>query len=188
MKTILIIALILGNHFTSFSQKIAYNGIDEETLKPLNFPISGVEPNTGKKSSFYIINENPDLSIKKIESTFTSYDLGKDYEGYDSYYVTMSGKKGTLTATYDSNGKLSNVTEKYTNEQLPIAISYSVYKAYPGWQIVKDKHLYIQEDGYITKNEYDLKLKKGNKTLKLKVDPNGEIINLNKNTESLVKI
>jgi hypothetical protein len=188
MKTVLIIALILGNHITAFSQKIAYNGNREETFKPLNLSVSGVDTNTEKKTSFYLTDKNRDLSIEKLESDFISYNLGKDYVGYDSYSVTFQVKKGSLTATYSSTGKLINVTENYSNTELPNKISCSVYKAYPGWQIVSSKHAYIQEDGSITKNEYDLKLKKGNKTLKLKVEPTGEIINLDKKNEFIAKI
>jgi uncharacterized protein YcnI len=81
-----------------------------------------------------------------------------------------------LSATYDSNGKLTSVIEKYDNVQLPASVIYSIYKAYPGWQIVNDKFLYTQENGDVSKKEYNLKLKKDKETIKLKVNPQGEII------------
>jgi hypothetical protein len=61
-------------------------------------------------------------------------------------------KGGSLSATYDENGKLIRVVEEYKDIKLPSPVIYSVYKAYPGWQIVNDKYLYSQEDGDVLKN------------------------------------
>lgn len=175
MKTILVIALILGMHVTSFSQNKESEGNDEKAMKTVELPEIVIK-NAGKDFSYYLTDKNPDPSVKKLQSDFIAYDLGKDYEGYDTYLVTLQGQKGTLVATYDSNGKLTSVVENYTNTQLPIPVVYSVYKAYPGWQIVNGKYLYAQENGDIKKKEYNLKLKKENETIKLKVNPKGEII------------
>ena len=175
MKTILIIALILGIHITSFSQNKESEGNDVKAMKTVELPEIVIK-NAGKDFSYYLTDKNPDPNVRKLQSDFIAYDLGKDYEGYDNFLVILEGEKGILTATYDSNGKLTSVVEKYNNTQLPIPVIYSVYKAYPGWQIVNDKYLYTQENGDIKKKEYNLKLKKENETIKLKVNPKGEII------------
>ncbi|OOG78807.1 hypothetical protein [Flavobacterium sp. A45] len=175
MKTVLIIALVLGIHITSFSQSKSEEGNDEGTMNAINLPEIVIK-NAGKDFSYYLPDRNPDPSVIQLQKEFIAYNLGKDYEGFDNYLVILEGKKGILTATYDSNGKLTSVVEKYTNTQLPTPVIYSVYKAYPGWHIVNDKYLYTQENGDIKKKEYNLKLKKDNETIKLKVNPKGEII------------
>jgi hypothetical protein len=76
--------------------------------------------------------------------SFIAYDLGKNYEGYETYLVYMEIKGGSLSATYNENGKLIRVIEKYGCKVTPSVI-YSVYKAYPGWQIVNDRYLYSQK-------------------------------------------
>jgi hypothetical protein len=173
MKSLIIIALFLICTTSHSQNKEGSN--DEGTMKSVDLP-EVVVKHAGKDFSYYLPDKNPDLSVKKLQSEFIAYNLGKDYEGFDNYLVILEGEKGILTATYDSNGKLTSVVEKYDNIQLPAAVIYSIYKAYPGWQIVNDKFLYTQESGDVTKKEYNLKLKKDKETIKLKVNPKGEII------------
>jgi hypothetical protein len=175
MKTALILALILGLNITTYSQKKVEEGNDEGNMNTVDLPEIVIK-NAGKDFSYYLPDKNPDITVNKLQKEFVAYDLGKDYEGYENYLVILSVGKGTLSATYDVNGKLTSVVEKYTDTMLPHAVIYSVYKAYPGWQIVNDKYLYTQENGDVTKKEYNLKLKKDKETIKLKVNPKGEII------------
>jgi hypothetical protein len=175
MKSLIIIALFLGMYITTYSQNKTEVGNNEGKIKSIDLPEIVIK-NAGKDFSFYLPDKNPDPSVAQLQSEFVAYDLGKDYEGFDTYLVFLKGEKGVLTATYDSNGKLTSVIEKYDNVQLPAPVIYSIYKAYPGWHIVNDKFLYSQEQGDVTKKEYNLKLKKDKETIKLKVNPQGEII------------
>ena len=111
-----------------------------------------------------------------LKKYFVAYDLGKDFQGYDNYLVLMKNEKGTLTATYNQKGKLIRVVEKYENVKLPDKVIYAVFKAFPDWGIVDDKFLYTQTDGDVLKKQYDLKIKNGNKTKRIVVSPNGEIL------------
>jgi hypothetical protein len=122
-------------------------------------------------------NNNPDNTVTKIEEKLISYDLGKDYEGYEEYLVVMELNDNTLAATYNSDGKLVRVVEEYKNVKLPANVIYMVYKNYPGWKIVKDKFLYNQEKGDVIKKQYNIKIKKGKKqVVNLIVYPNENII------------
>lgn len=102
--------------------------------------------------------------------------MGRDYEGFENYLVIMETPEGSLTATYNENGKLMSVVENYKNVKLPTDLIYSIYKTFPGWQIVNDKYLYSQKEGDVTKKEYNLKIKKDNEVRRLVVKPNGEIV------------
>lgn len=175
MKSLIIIALFLGMYITSYSQDKTGGGNNQGKMKAIDLPEIVIK-SAGKDFSYYLPDKNPDPSVTQLQKEFIAYDLGKDYEGFENYLVILEGKKGVLSATYDSNGKLTSVVEKYDNVQLPAAVIYSIYKAYPGWHIVNDKFLYTQEDGDVTKKEYNLKLKKDKETIKLKVNPEGEII------------
>ena len=175
MKVALIIMLVLGINITAFSQHREIDGYYGKPMKSVELPEIVIK-NAGKDFSYYLPDKNPDPSIQKLQSEFIAYDIGKDYEGFDNFLVILEGEKGVLTATYDSKGKLTSVVEKYSNTQLPLPVSHSIYKAYPGWQIVNDKYLYSQENGDITKKEYSLKLKKENEIIKLTVNPKGDII------------
>ena len=130
----------------------------------------------GDDFSIYLPEKHPDLNVQQMQDFFMAYDLGKDYEGFDTYLVIMKNEKGTLTAKYDHKGKLINVIEKYENIILPNEVLYAVTKTFPGWDIVNDKYLYAQSEGHIDKKEYSVKIKKERKTKKLLLSSNGEIL------------
>ena len=131
----------------------------------------------GEDFSVYVRErENDDPKIKNLQDAFVAYDLGKDYEGYDNYLVTMTDKDASLVATYNEKGKLTSVVERYQNVNLPPAVIYSVYRTFPGWQMVKDKYHYSQENGQVKTNNYNIKLVKARDTKKIVVNSKGEIL------------
>ena len=87
------------------------------------------------------------------------------HEGYEEYLVVMEVKNGSLTATYNENGKLIRVVENFKNVRLPSEVIYSIYRTYPGWSIVNDSFLYTQEEGDIIKKQYNVKIKKDKETV-----------------------
>lgn len=174
MKAISIILLFLSSISVSFSQDKA-NTAGKGNIKMEELPAVVIK-SAGKDFSVYLPDRNSDPTVREIEDQFIAYDLGRDFEGFDSYLVIMQTAKGSLTATYNQNGKLNSVVENYKNIKLPTAVIYSIYKAFPGWQIVNDKYLYSQKEGGIIKKEYNIQIKKDEKIRKLVVTPFGEII------------
>lgn len=175
MKALIIGLLFFGITICSYSQSKESSTTHEGKVDIEELPAVVIK-SAGKDFSVYLPDRNPDKSVRNIQDKFIAYDLGKDYEGYERYLVTMQVDKGTLAATYNENGKLIRVVENYKNVKLPNAVIYSVYKAFPGWRFVNDKFLYTQADGDIIKKEYNIKIKRDNETRKLVVNPNGEIL------------
>ena len=175
MKSFIIIIFFLGLTTASFSQITKDGDKGKGNIKIEELP-GVVIKSAGKDFSIYLPDQNPDKTVRAIEDKFIAYDLGKDYEGFESYLVVMETDKGSLSATYNENGKLTSVVENYKNVKLPSAVIYSVLRTYPGWQIVNDKFLYTQKEGDVIKKEYNLKIKKDKEVLKLTVTPEGEIL------------
>lgn len=173
MKSLMVVLFL--SVATSFYAQVKKGEVDDQSMKPEELPEIVIKA-AGKDFSIYIPDKNPDQDVRYLQDKFIAYDLGKDYEGYESYLVTMETEKGSLAATYNENGKLTSVVENYENVKLPSAVIFSIYKKYPGWRIVNDEFLYTQEDGDIIKKQYNLKVKKNKKTRRLIVHPNGEII------------
>lgn len=171
MKAFIMSIACLGFYGFSYAQ----HRLEEESMKPELLPELVIK-NISKDFSAYLPDDNPDLSVKNIQEKFAAYDLGKDYEGYSNYLVVMKCDKGKLSASYDENGKLTSVVEKYTNVKLPNEVIYSVYHQFPGWEFVNDKYLYTQKKGDIVNKQYQIQIKKDGKTLNLKVHPNGQIL------------
>ncbi|TDD94031.1 hypothetical protein [Flavobacterium cellulosilyticum] len=138
--------------------------------------------NTGRDISTYVRDMHVDPRVTRLQNAFLEfnfneslkgYDIVKNKESYGSYVVLIELVKGEgkLKAIYNENGKLMSVVEKYENIQLPNSLCHSIYKEYPGWQIVKDKYKYAQEFGKNIKKEYKITMTKDNKTKKITVVP-----------------
>lgn len=177
MKAFSIVLLILSMTTVSFSQDKA-TGPGQGNIKIEELPAVVIK-SAGKDFSVYLPDRNLDPSVRTIEDKFIAYDLGKDYEGFESYLVILQTKKGSLTATYNENGKLTSVVENYKNIKLPNSVIYSIYKAYPGWQIIDDKYLYSQKEGDIIKKEYNVRIKSEKEVRKIVITPKGDIITEN---------
>jgi hypothetical protein len=171
LVVVVVFALGLSGQVYSQDEKIG----NDKATKPIELP-EVVIKSAGKDFSIYLPDKNPDQNVRALEEKFVSYDLGKDYEGYENYLVTMETKNGSLSATYNENGKLLSVVENYKNVRLPSAVIYSIYKSFPGWKIVNDKFLYSQEDGDISKKQYNLKIKRNKEVRNLVVNPQGDIL------------
>jgi len=131
----------------------------------------------GEDFSIYIPEiENLDKKIQLIQREFIAYDLGKDAEGYDEFLVTLSIKDGSLIARYNEKGKLMAVVEKYKNVKMPNDLVVNILKQYPGWKIVKDRYSYSQQEGNVTKKQYDVILEKDKKMKQVVYNSNGQLI------------
>lgn len=174
MKTFIVVLLAMGIAFSSYSQK--KNETKEEgKMDVINLP-EVVIKKAGADFSIYVPYDNPDQNIKRLEEKFIAYDLGKDIEGNEIYLLTMYINNGSLSATYNENGKLMRVVENYKNVKLPSEVIYSIYKSFPDYIIVNDKFLYTQTDSDIIKKQYNVKIKKNEDVRKLVVHPDGEIV------------
>lgn len=171
MKSLIISIACLGFYGFSYGQ----HRLEEDSMKAEQLPELVIK-NVNKDFSAYMPDDNPDFSVKNLQEKFAAYDLGKDYEGYSNYLVVMKCDKGKLSASYDENGKLTSVVEKYNNVKLPNEVIYSVYRQFPGWEFVNDKYLYTQKEGDIVKKQYQIQIKKDGKVRNLKVYPNGQIL------------
>jgi hypothetical protein len=165
-----ILILFIGLTSLSYSQVKNNGNISMENLPAV------VIKSAGDDFSVYLPDRNADPKVRALEDSFIAYDLGKNYEGYETYLVYMEVKGGTLAATYNEKGQLIRVVENYKDVVLPSKLIYEIYKKFPGWEIVNDKYLYSQEKGDILKKQYNIKIKKGNESRKLKVHPDGELI------------
>ncbi|WP_366185618.1 hypothetical protein [Flavobacterium ovatum] len=173
MKAVIISLLFFGFATVTYSQ-------GEKVDNKLNLEITNLPEvvihKAEKDFSVYLRDNNPDKHVNRLQEKFISYDIGRDYEGAKEYLVVMRLRKGSLAATYDGNGKLTRVVEKYKNVRLPDKVLISIYKTYPEWIIVNDKLLYTQSEGEVLNNEYSLKIKKDNDVKRLVVNPNGDIL------------
>jgi hypothetical protein len=176
MKSFIITLLLLTLSVSSYSQDKKMKQDKEKGLMKMEELPAVVIKRVGADFSVYIPDNHPDKDVRRLEEKFIAYDIGKNYEGAETYLLIMKTKDGSLSVTYNDKGKLIRVIEEYKNVRLPNEVMYSIYRTYPDYTIVNDKYLYTQEDGDILKKQYNLKIKKGKEILKLTVRSNGEIV------------
>ncbi len=177
MKAIINVLLLSVVTTISYAQHKAESKLND--LGVNNIDLSEVViKSAGKEMSTYVRDINLDPKVAQLQKIFIDSNLGKNADGFDSILVVvkLENGQGRILATYNGNGKLTSVEETYKNVVLPISISRSVYKEYPGWQIVNDKYKYSQENGESIKKEYRITMKKDNKTQKITVIPVGEVV------------
>ncbi len=175
MKTFMVILLLIGLTFSSYSQDKKMENGEKGNVKFEELPAVVIK-RAGADFSVYLPDKHPSKSVTDLQEKFVAYDLGKDYEGFESYLLIMQSKNRNLAATYNENGKLIRVVENYKNIRMPNSVIYSIYKNYPEWTVVKDKYTYTQEEGDILKKQYNVKIKKGKEIMRLKVNDKGEIL------------
>jgi len=116
------------------------------------------------------------IPVEVLQRKVAAFDLKNSdfYEDeYDSYFVSFYIPEGKILAAYNKDGKIIRTVEKFKNIKLPIEVVQSVSKRFPGWTINDDVYLvkYHHEEG-VTK-KYKLRLKNGDKIIKVKTDEEG---------------
>src|SRR6187402_1506301 len=110
MKTIITFVLCLSLFSVSYSQDKK-----TEAVKLPEVVVSQIK----KDFSKYIPDNNPDATVRNTQNEFLSYKVDDECKNFAEYLVTLENRKGSLVATYDENGVLMSVSEKYVNVELP---------------------------------------------------------------------
>jgi hypothetical protein len=164
--------LILGLVFPLFAQEKISNVFYESGELP-----AVVLKKAGEEFSiYYPDNTNPDSRVVELENSFVSYNLGKDFEGHDSYLLVLEVEGGILSATFNDIGKLLSVVERYDNAKLPETVRKSLAEKFPEWTLVRDKFVYIQKRGEVKRKEYKIIMKKDNKIKRVVLNEEGVVI------------
>jgi hypothetical protein len=93
MKTLIITLLFLGLTISSYSQ-VTEKVMKEGIMKVQDLPAVVIK-SVGDDFSVYLPDMNADPKVR-TEDSFIAYDLGKNYEGYETY-LYMEIKGGSLS-------------------------------------------------------------------------------------------
>lgn len=119
------------------------------------------------------------IPVKMLERKVASYNV-QDAEfysdDYDFYTVSFYIPEGKIVAAYNPEGEVIRTIERFENVKLPIAVRDAVAERFPNWAIVEDVYriTYSQDKG--ANKRYKLKLKNGEKIMRVKVDDTGEFL------------
>jgi len=119
------------------------------------------------------------IPVKMLERKAAAYNVqDADYysDDYEFYTVSFFIPEGKIVAAYNPEGEIIRTIERFKNIKLPTTVRDAVADRFPNWTIVKDVYrvTYNQDEG--AKKSYKLKLKNGDKTMRVKIDDTGEFL------------
>ncbi|MCK0179289.1 hypothetical protein MWU50_08315 [Flavobacteriaceae bacterium S0862] len=118
-------------------------------------------------------NEGSPVIIKKMENIAAEYDIQKadvfNPKRKGTYDVTFEETSGKIVATYNKKGKLIKTIEVYNNLKLPLQVSKSISKEYPGWIFTGNTHEVLYNKGKV-KKLYRIQIKNNNSKKELKFE------------------
>jgi hypothetical protein len=119
------------------------------------------------------------IPIKMLERKAAAYNV-QDSEYYSDdfqfYTVSFFIPEGKIVAAYNSDGEIIRTIERFEDVKLPSAVQEAVADRFPNWTIVNDVYrvTYNQKKG--ADKSYKLKLKNGDKTMRVKIDDSGQFL------------
>jgi hypothetical protein len=164
MKKLYFGLLFLGLTIQSFAQVKKPETLPEVVVRATNYKyLNSVNP-----------EEVADISVREMEEKVANFDLQDAsfyQDDYDLYHVTFYIPEGKILAVYDQEGNILRTIERFKDVNLPLDIKKAVGKRFPGWGFTKDLYAvdYFETSG-TTRKIYKIKLKKGKKTMRVKID------------------
>lgn len=119
------------------------------------------------------------IPVQMLERKVAAFNL-EDSEFYqdesDFYYVSFYIPEGKIVAAYNPEGEIIRTIERFEDIKLPTAVRNAVAERFPNWTIVNDVYRvsYNQKAG--ANKSFKIKLKNGDKVMRVKVDDTGEFL------------
>ncbi len=119
------------------------------------------------------------IPVKMLERKVAAYDV-QDAEFYsddfDFYTVSFIIPEGKIVAAYNGEGEIMRTIERFEDVKLPTAVRNAVAERFPNWIIVNDVYKVTYTENKGANMTYKLKLKNGDKTMRVKIDDTGEFL------------
>jgi hypothetical protein len=169
MKKLLLGLLCIGLTSPAFAQVIKTEELSEVVVYATNY----------KYLNSLASEEPAAIPVQMLERKVAAFNLeNSDYyrDDYDYYQIRFYIPDGKILAAYDKDGKILRTIEKFENVKLPESVSNAILDRFPGWNINEDVYLVrYHKDKGITKT-YKVTLVNGDKTLRLKLDDQGNFL------------
>ena len=168
MKKFIIGLFVIGLTSQVFAQVTKVEKLSNVTVTAINYKYLNA-----------IDSKEVAIPVKMLERKAAAYNV-EDSEFYtdDFVYYTISFviPEGKIVAVYNDEGEVIRTIERFENVKLPTAVRDAVAERFPQWTIVKDAYRvsYVKDKG--AKKSYKLKLKNGDKTMRVKIDDAGEFL------------
>jgi hypothetical protein len=168
MKKFILSLLVIGLTSHAYSQITKVEELSEVVVTAVNY-----------KYLNQTDNKVAAIPVQMLQRKAAAYDVTtKDYyqDDYDYYTVEFYIPDGKIVAAYDPDGKILRTIEKFKDIKLPEAVTKALWERFPNWEIASDIYqvTYVEDKG--AKKTYKIQLQNGDKTMKVKMNEDGEFL------------
>ena len=168
MKKFILSLLVIGLVSQVYSQITKVEELSEVVVTAVNY-----------KYLNQTDNKVAAVPVQMLQRKVAAYDVTtKDYyqDDYEYYTVEFYIPDGKIVAAYDADGKILRTIEKFKDIKLPDAVSKALLERFPNWDIVSDVYRVTYTDKMGAKKQFKLKLQNGERTMKVKMNEDGEFL------------
>ena len=168
MKKFIIGLFVLGLTGQAFAQITKVEQLSEVVVTAVNYKYLNA-----------IDSKAAAIPVKMLERKVAAYNV-QDSDFYQDdfgfYYVSFYIPEGKIVAAYNAKGEIIRTIERFEDIKLPAAVRSAVGERFPNWVIVNDVYRVTYNHTKGADKSYKIKLKNGDKTMRVKIDAKGEFL------------
>lgn len=168
MKKFIVGLLVLGLTSQVFAQVTEVEQLSEVVVLAVNY-----------KYLNSVDNSEAAIPVQMLERKVAAFDVQEqDYyiDDYDYYTVSFFIPDGKIVAVYSPEGEVLRTIEKFENTKLPKDVNKALVERFPNWELVSDVYRVNYSDSKGASKTFKLKLKNGDKTMRVKMNEKGEFL------------
>ncbi len=168
MRKFILGLLALGLTIPAFTQDVKVEELSEVVVRPMNYKYLNATDNLTAA-----------IPVKMLERKVASYDVTEqDYyqDDFDFYTVSFFIPDGKIVAVYDGEGKIMRTIEKFKDIKLPYNVQTALHDRFPNWELVGDAYRVSYTETKGVKKSFTLKLRNGDKMMRVKMSDDGEFL------------
>lgn len=168
MKRFLVGLIAVGLASQAYAQEIQTEQLSEVVVSAVNYKYLNETDN--KKAA---------IPVKMLQRKVASYDVqesGFYQDDWGLYTVSFYIPDGKIVAVYDDEGKVVRTIERYKDIALPPAVRNAIVERFPNWQLAEDSFRVNFTDEKGPEKTYKVKIKNGDKTMRVKITDSGEFL------------
>jgi hypothetical protein len=168
MKKFIVGLLVLGLTSPLLAQVVKVEELSEVVVTAVNYKYLNA-----------IDSKEAAIPVQMLERKVAAFNL-EDSEFYQDdsqfYYISFYIPEGKIVAAYNPEGEILRTIERFEDVKLPTAVRNAVAERFPNWTIVNDIYRVTYSKNKGANKSYKIKLKNGDKVMRVKIDDTGEFL------------
>lgn len=168
MKKLILGLLISGLASQAYAQVVQTEQLSEVVVMAANYKYLNESD-----------NKEAAIPVKMLERKVAAYDVqesGFYQDDWGLYTVSFYIPDGKIVAVYDADGKVIRTIEHFKDVALPKEVRNALASRFPNWELTGDTYRINYNDRDGAKKNYKIRIRNGEKTMKVKMSESGEFL------------